>query len=199
MKKQFPPLTVVLIATSVLVAALSRFGESKEVLNLLYIATPNSEGLDDIASGQIWRVITPIFIHFTMMHIVFNMMWTWDLGKLVEWRRGTLFLAAFVLVDGMTSNLAQYLMTGSPSFGGMSGVVYGLLGFVWMQGRYNPQFGYALTKPTVVMMAAWFVLCWLGVLGPIANWAHTVGLLVGGVWGFVSRGNYLTADTPEQQ
>ena len=188
MNKQLPPLTVVLIAISVLVALVSQLGASRQVLSLLFIADPNSEGFDSIASGQVWRLITPIFIHFSLMHIVFNMMWTWDLGKLIERRRGTMVLAAFVVIDGMASNLAQYAMTGSPSFGGMSGVVYGLFGFVWMQGRYNPHFGYELTKPTVVMMMAWFVLCWLGVLGPIANWAHAAGLFVGAAWGFFSRG-----------
>jgi membrane associated rhomboid family serine protease len=122
------------------------------------------------------------------------MMWLWDLGKLVEMRRGALFLAAFVVVDGVASNLTQYLVTGSPYFGGMSGVVYGMLGFVWMQGRHNRHFGYELTKPTVIMMLAWFVLCWTGLLGPIANWAHTAGLLIGTIWGFVSRGRSASAD-----
>ena len=188
LKNQFPPLTVVLIVISVLVAVVSKLGTSEQVLDYLFIADPSGSGFDAVASGQVWRLITPIFIHFGLMHIVFNMMWMWDLGGLVEMRRGTLFLTAFVVIDGVASNLAQYAMTGSPFFGGMSGVVYGLLGFVWMQGRYNPQFGYALTKPTVVMMLAWFVLCWLGVLGPIANWAHTAGLLIGTAWGFVNRG-----------
>lgn len=190
MKNQFPPLTVALIVISVLVAVVSKLGASGQVLDYLFIADPNNGGLDAIASGQVWRLITPIFIHFGLMHIVFNMMWMWDLGQLVEGRRGTLFLGAFVVIDGVASNFVQYAMTGSPFFGGMSGVVYGLLGFVWMQGRYNPQFGYALTKPTVVMMLAWFVLCWLGVLGPIANWAHTAGLFIGAAWGFVSRGGH---------
>ena len=189
MKTPFPPLTIALIAISVVVAVVSKLGASEQVLDYLFIADPNGGGLGAIASGQVWRLITPIFIHFGLMHIVFNMMWMWDLGKLVEMRRGTLFLAAFVVIDGVASNLTQYLLAGSPFFGGMSGVVYGLLGFVWMQGHYNPRFGYKLNQPTVVMMLVWFVLCWAGVLGPIANWAHTAGLLIGTAWGFVSRGN----------
>ncbi|MFI4939057.1 MAG: rhomboid family intramembrane serine protease [Burkholderiales bacterium] len=193
LKKSIPPLTAILIALSVAVALISRLGASQEVLDSLFIADSHG-GLVAIASGQVWRLITPIFIHFGLMHIVFNMMWLWDLGKLVEVRRGTLFLAAFVMLDGSASNLAQYLLTGSPYFGGMSGVVYGLLGFVWMQGRYNPHFGYALTKPTVVMMLVWFALCWTGLLGPVANWAHTVGLSIGAMWGFMSRGTPASAD-----
>ncbi|HXA48281.1 MAG TPA: rhomboid family intramembrane serine protease, partial [Burkholderiaceae bacterium] len=177
----------------VLIAILSKLGASEQVLDYLFIADPNGGGLNAIASGEVWRLITPIFIHFGLMHIVFNMMWMWDLGKLVELRRGTLFLAIFVIVDGVASNLMQYGMTQSPFFGGMSGVVYGLLGFVWMQGKYNPHFGYLLHKPTVVMMLAWYVLCWTGLLGPVANWAHTGGLLIGIGWGFVSRGKFAGA------
>lgn len=180
-------MTIALIGISVAVTLMSRFGASHDMLAPFLIAESYGTGLSAVASGQVWRLITPIFIHFSFIHILFNMMWLWDLGKLVEMRRGTLFLAAFVLIDGVASNLAQYLLTGAPVFGGMSGVVYGLLGFVWMQGRYNPQFGYELTKPTVFMMLAWFVLCWAGVLGSIANWAHTAGLLIGIILGFCSR------------
>jgi GlpG protein len=190
LKTSFPPLTVTLIAICVVIALESRLGMSRQIFAYLYIADREGGGFDAIASGQVWRLITPIFIHFTLMHIVFNMMWMWDLGKLVEMRRGTLFLLLFVIVDGVASNLMQYGMTQSPFFGGMSGVVYGLLGFVWMQGKYNPHFGYVWHKPTVVMMLAWYVLCWTGLLGPVANWAHTGGLLIGVGWGFVSRAKF---------
>lgn len=186
--KPYVPLTFALIGISVAITLLSHFGKSDDMLSPFLISDIYGGGLAQVASGQVWRLLTPIFIHFSIMHIFFNMMWTWDLGQLVEMRRGTLFLAAFVLVDGIASNLAQYWMTGNPMFGGMSGVVYGLLGFVWMQGRHNPRFGYSLNKPTVVTMLAWFILCWLGVLGQIANWAHTAGLLIGVGWGYVSRG-----------
>ena len=85
----------------------------------------------------------------------------------------------------MCSSDLQYFICDSPYFGGMSGVVYGLLGYCWMQGKFNPAFGAVLNKQTVIMMLGWFVLCWTGLLGPIANWAHTAGLLAGILWGYL--------------
>lgn len=183
--KTIPPVTAALIAISVLVALLSGLGASKAVLAPLYIADPHSYGFQSILSGQIWRLITPIFIHYGILHIVFNMMWLWDLGLVIELRKGHLFLLGFIFVVGIASNLAQFILSGSPYFGGMSGVVYGLLGYIWIHGRRNPRFGVTLHKPIVVMMLAWFVLCWFGIFGPIANWAHTAGLVMGMALGYI--------------
>jgi rhomboid protease GlpG len=183
-----PTLTVALIVASVVIAIGSNLGSSVNALLPFFIAMPGSVGLANVRAGEVWRLLTPIFIHFGILHLAFNMIWLWDLGGLLERRRGSWFLAGFVIAIGVAANLAQYLVTGSPFFGGMSGVLYGLLGYIWMQGKYNPRFGYVLHQQVVVMMLVWYALCWTGLLGPIANWTHTAGLVIGVAWGYFERG-----------
>ncbi len=185
--KKYSILSIVLITFSVLVAAMSNLGGSISSLHYLLIASPDANGLAEITNGQIWRLVTPIFIHFGVLHLLFNMLWLWDLGKVIETVKGIGFYALFVLVTGIGSNLTQFMMTGSPYFGGMSGVLYGLFGYLWMLGRTNPKVGFTLNQNVVVMMLVWFVLCWTGLLGPIANWAHTAGLVIGVFWGYSGK------------
>jgi GlpG protein len=65
-----------------------------------------------------------------------------------------------------------------PLFGGMSGVVYGLFGFTWMQARYASK-GYSLTDQDTMWIMGWFVLCATGLVGHIANAQHALGLVFG--------------------
>lgn len=179
--------TIALVTASIAVTAAVWLEGAGRVLPALLIGRPGSAFLADLLAGEAWRLVTPIFVHFGALHLIFNMMWLWDLGGAIERLKGGVFLALFVAASGIASNLAQYTITQSPNFGGMSGVVYALLGYVWLQGRFNPAFGIALHRSTVAMMLAWYALCWTGLLGPIANWAHTGGLLLGIAWGFLDR------------
>ncbi len=183
--KGYPVLTIVLIVLSLLVTFDARMGQSPEGMSRWIIALPGSESLAEVRHGEVWRLLTPILLHFGALHLLFNMMWLWDLGRIIEGRKGVLPFLRFILVIGIASNLVQYGFTGSPLFGGMSGVVYGLLSYFWVLGRYDPGFGFVLQKQTVIMMLGWFVLCWIGLLGPIANWGHTAGLVGGLAWGFL--------------
>jgi len=180
-----PYATVVLMALCVAVSIASNLGSSASVLLPLLIAEPDTAPFSQVLHGEVWRLATPMLVHFGILHILFNMMWLWDLGRLIELVRGSAFLLGFVVATGIASNVAQYAITGNPLFGGMSGVVYALLGYVWMQGRHNPRFGFILHKSTVIMMLGWYVLCWTGLAGPIANWAHTAGLVLGVAWGYL--------------
>jgi len=178
-------LTGILVAASIAATLPVLTGDNAAVEALL-IGRMGSAPFQDILAGEAWRLVTPMFVHFGVLHILFNMMWLWDLGGVLEALKGRAFLGAFVAATGIASNVAQYALTGSPLFGGMSGVVYGLLGYAWMQSRFNPALGLTLHASTVTMMLAWYVLCWTGMAGPIANWAHTAGLAMGIAWGFLA-------------
>ena len=192
------PLTVALIAVSVVVFLLTSFGGElgAEVLDWLSFTSftrdehgvRHSRGLQDILHGQVWRLVTPIFLHFHILHILFNMWWTRDLGTLIEYRRGTKVLAALVFLAAIASNCGEFAYEVQtqplPSrFGGMSGVVYALFGYVWMRGRRDPTSGMMLHPRTVQMMLLWLVICFTGMIGPVANVAHVVGLVVGVLFG----------------
>lgn len=143
-------------------------------------------GLTQIAHGQVWRLVTPIFLHFGWAHIIFNVVALMQLGGALERVQGTLRLGLIVLVSAVVSNLAQYFWAG-PEFGGLSGVVYAVFGYMWMQSKFVPGSGLFMPQEIVVVCVAWFVLCLFGYIGAVANGAHTAGLVVGMALGVLPR------------
>lgn len=182
-------LPLVLIGICIVVAVISNVGDNEEALRYLFFGwVDDSSGFVDFRSGQIWRLITPIFIHFGYMHLIFNAMWLRDLGTFIESRFGTLYFAILVIAIAVISNVVQFCWNG-PWFGGMSGVNYGLFGFLWIRGKYDRSSAWQLNSTIVSTMLIWYVLCLVpGLLGPVANGAHTGGLVVGAAWGFLSSG-----------
>ena len=71
----------------------------------------------------------------------------------------------------------------------MSGVVYGLFGYVWMKARFQPELGLAISPNTILFMMLWFFLCmtpWIHSLfgSGVANVAHASGLIAGMLIGY---------------
>ncbi|MFP6620735.1 MAG: rhomboid family intramembrane serine protease [Pirellulaceae bacterium] len=138
---------------------------------------------------ELWRLVTPIFLHMGIMHLVFNMLWLHDLGSSLEARYGTPRYAGLVVTIAILSVLAQSLapttweaFSGTWNHGGMSGVVYGLLGFIWVRMRMDPSARLFLHPTTIMFMIGWLFFCvFLTQAGtmPIANLAHAAGLLAG--------------------
>ena len=209
------PFVLVLIAISVLVAVLTNGGKQPQgstILDKLLFVDPvlfTAAHIEEqptfwssILSGQVWRLVTPIFIHYGWPHLIFNMWALFVLGSQIEDRRGTLRFALLVLLLAVTSNLGESIAAqlGLPQrlalFGGMSGVVYGAFGYVWMKAKFDNAAGFMLAKETVFIMIVWLVLCILRDFPPfdsflggmirdrVANTAHIVGLVVGVVVGY---------------
>jgi GlpG protein len=181
------PVTILLLAASIAVAIFTKLGADKLVVMHFTIDEYRFIQRGDEVWIQLkgawrtqpWRVITPIFVHFGIWHLLFNMLMLLQLGAIVEAARGSWRFLVFVLVIAIPSNIAQFLWTVNPNFGGMSGVLYGLFGYVWMKSRYEPSSGFYITPNTVLWMVGWFFLCLFGVMGNVANVVHGVGFVVG--------------------
>lgn len=158
--------------------------------------------LASIAKGELWRSITPIFIHHGIWHLLFNMYWLVIFGKQIEYRYGSFWLAVLVVLTAVPSNMAQCLVPGewdgapiinmgnhwTIGLGGMSGVLYGLFGYVWMKMIFDPKSGLYVSMTTAAILLIWMVAC----MHPsfpinIGNWAHGIGLLAGVTIGYLPK------------
>lgn len=132
-----------------------------------------------IEDSQWWRLLGPAFFHFSVLHIVFNSLWWWTLGQQIERTLGSSGLCIVFCITALVSNVIQNWVSG-PNFGGLSGVVYGLVGFVWWIGWLRPAWGIKLPKPVIGFMLVWLLLGYADVLWvSVANTAHTSGLISG--------------------
>src|SRR5262249_3368053 len=142
--------------------------------------------------GEIWRLFSPALLHLNVFHLFFNMIWLVVLGKLIEEKIGSWRYLFFVLFVGVVSNTAQYLMSG-PNFIGISGVIVGMLGFIWARQQRAAWEGYNVL-PGVISFMFFFILAMLGIqvfafimqvlwnqsfMPAIANTAHIVGGITG--------------------
>ncbi|UVL90876.1 rhomboid family intramembrane serine protease [Pseudomonas sichuanensis] len=146
--------------------------------------------LQALGEGQWWRLVSPMLLHFGVLHLAMNGMWYWELGKRIELRQGPWMLLSLTLLFSLVSNLAQHFTSGPSLFGGLSGVLYGLLGHVWLYQKLAPNPQFSLPRGVLAMMLIWLLVCLSGVVGQlgfgqIANAAHVGGLLIGCLTGLL--------------
>ncbi len=187
------PLTAGLMCLCVATFIKSDFGKDLPAVGGLFMSVTDrtmgfaehlAAGLPEVRHGEIWRLFTPVIMHANFIHLLFNMLWFRDLGSLIEDRQSTGYLAGLVLVFALVSNLTQYLFVG-PIFLGLSGVVYGLVGYVWLRGKLDPGSGLFLLPINFAMQIIWFCIGFLGASN-MANGAHAGGLVAGLIWGWLS-------------
>ena len=190
---------IIVIAT--LVTVISNFGLNFEIIrNLSFLDFQRSGSyLEFITFNQTyfiqndwWRLITPIFIHFSFSHLAFNALWIFILGSKIEMLDGRLLFLCLVIFSGVTSNYIEYLWSGVSLFGGLSGVVYGLLGYCFLIELDSNKERYGLPPAVYIFMVIWLVLGFMGVLelfgfGSIANYAHLGGLISGLIFGMLTK------------
>lgn len=194
------PLTTAVLLLALIGAAITLLGDNFATIRWFSFTDFRIDGdyayfatlEQTLAAGEWWRLITPIFVHFGFLHLAMNSMWYWELGRRIEYRQGALMLGGLTLLFGIVSNLSQYSFGGPGIFGGLSGVLYGLLGHCWLFQKLSPDESYRLPPGVVVLMLVWLVVCLTGVIEvvsfgalAIANAAHVGGLVAGCITGVV--------------
>ena len=175
---RWPPVTLFVIIAAAFITLLYMSG-APEVDWLV-------ESRFAIWHGEVWRFLTSVFVHdkSTPLHIVFNALWMWRLGKGIENWMGSVRFAGFFVVAAVGASAAQFL-TGQGGIG-LSGVVYALFGFLFVL-RNEEEFAADLMPPGVIrLFVAWFFICillthfnWY----PVANVAHGTGAVIGWLLG----------------
>jgi len=140
-----------------------------------------------IRRGEYWRLVTSVLPHGGVMHLVFNVYWMWTLGTLIEETYGPFRTGLLVIVLAAGSGAFQF---GLESGGiGLSGVVYGLFGLLWVLEGKDPRFSGVIDKRTVQVFVGWFFFCivltYFNFMA-VGNIAHGSGAVLGVLIGFAS-------------
>ncbi|WP_042959194.1 rhomboid family intramembrane serine protease GlpG [Erwinia tasmaniensis] len=178
LRERAGPLTLSVIAACVLVFILMQVVGDQAVMSLL--SWP-----DETQHYQLWRWFSHALLHFSLLHILFNLMWFWYLGGALEKRLGSGKLFVIMLISALLSGWMQAKFSGV-LFGGLSGVVYALMAYSWLRGERDPDSGIFLQRGLMAFAVLWLLVGYFGWFGlSIANAAHVTGLLVGLAMAFV--------------
>ncbi|WP_394146392.1 rhomboid family intramembrane serine protease GlpG [Vibrio atypicus] len=177
-KAKAGPFTLVIMLTCIVIFTMQQLGAGNAVFSALHF--PAFAGQE----WQLWRWVSHAVLHFSIMHIAFNLLWWWQLGGDIEQRLGSGKLLQLFVVSAALSGAGQYWVEGA-NFGGLSGVVYALVGYLWMLGYKAPQLGLSMPKPVIGFMLVWLVLGFVQPFMAIANTAHLAGLISGVIIGLI--------------
>ncbi|MEB8342768.1 rhomboid family intramembrane serine protease [Streptomyces endophyticus] len=151
-----------------------RFTERFEMLGLAWV--PDLGGLEGVAEGQWYRLLTAMFLHGSYVHIAFNMLSLWWIGGPLEAALGRARYIALYLVSGLAGSALTYLLAAQnqPSLGA-SGAIFGLFGATAILMR---RLNYDL-RPVIALL----VINLIFTFNPAFNiaWQAHIGGLAGGL------------------
>lgn len=176
-KAKAGPLTLGIMLVCLAIYAMQILGFGRPIFQSLHFPATLEQ------KWQLWRWISHALLHFSIAHIAFNLLWWWQFGGDIEKKVGSFKLLQLFLLSAAFSGAAQYWVEGA-NFGGLSGVVYALMGYLWVIGWRCPEKGLSIPRPLVIFMLGWLVLGFIQPFMAIANSAHLAGLITGCVLAF---------------
>src|SRR5687768_7508133 len=178
-----PPIRVHPLSVTAAVIALSVALTAAQLLGVGWVASLGEDGR--LRQGHLWQLVTSTWVHGSIIHIAFNLMWLAALGPLIERKLGGAQFSLLYLTLAVSSGGFAFATEGSGY--GLSGVVYGLYGFALTARRRDEDYSPIVNQNATILLAGWFVLCialtYTG-FWSVGNVAHGAGALVGALLGF---------------
>lgn len=132
-----------------------------------------------IAAGEIWRLVTPIFLHVGILHVGVNMYSLYVIGPPVERLFGLPRMLTVYLLSGIAGVAFSLAFSTAPSVGA-SGAIFGLLGalggFLFLHRRIFGRAG-SVQLRQIALVAV--INLAIGLSPGIDNWGHLGGLIAG--------------------
>jgi rhomboid protease GluP len=174
---QTPTVTYALLAMTGFAFLLQLMGPQIFGFDLLLEIGIKENGL--IAAGQLWRLFTPMFLHGSIPHFMFNMYALFVFGRTLEPYYGHTRFLALYLITGFAGNVFSMMLTEAPSLGS-STAIFGLLGaegvFLYQNRKLLGRRGRQALNQLITVAILNLVI---GLSPQIDNWGHIGGLTAG--------------------
>eukprot|EP00299_Pterocystis_sp_00344_P011705 c5505_g1_i1.p1 GENE.c5505_g1_i1~~c5505_g1_i1.p1 ORF type:complete len:624 (+),score=120.41 c5505_g1_i1:203-1873(+) len=144
---------------------------------------------------QWWRLITPIFMHIGVIHLVFNLVFQLRVCAEIEETAGLWRTAAMYMISGIGGNVIASIFSPRSVSAGSSGALYGMIGVMTVDLFQTWQLLENKTFQLFRLIGMLVLVLGIGTLPWIDNWAHLGGFLVGVLCGiallpFISFGKW---------
>lgn len=140
-----------------------------------------------VATSEYWRILTPAFLHWSAVHIIFNGMALVDFGGRLERQLPRIAYLGLFLFTAIVSNFGQFTFVPQVGFGGISGALFGYFGCIlaiqWLVPKSNLRLPMVFIVFSLGMIVAGFLGLLDRIIGPMANGAHLTGLAAGFIYG----------------
>ncbi|MGC6248152.1 rhomboid family intramembrane serine protease [Bisgaard Taxon 45] len=173
-RAQTGPFTFFITVLCLLIYLFQLSGYQDSILNVMHYPENTSQ------DTQVWRYLSHTLVHLSPLHILFNLIWWWLFGHMIERHFGTGKVVQLFLIAGSLSGVAQNLASG-PYFFGLSGVVYAVLGYVFIYDKWGKKAIFTLPSGFSLMLMVGIVSGFISPLFGVemGNTAHITGLIVG--------------------
>lgn len=170
--------TFFITALCVGIYLLQLIGFNQEILNLFHYPA------DILQKNDFWRYLSHTLVHLSPWHILFNLTWWWLFGGEIERQLGIGKIISIYIIAGIMSGIVQNHFSGYAFFG-LSGVVYAVLGYVFVVSKLNSTTQFDVPSGFLTMLiigiAIGFISPFIGI--NMGNAAHITGLIIGLILG----------------